>query len=192
MKKTVNFNEKLRVIRSSRKTLAMEITKDEEILVRAPYCTPDAEIQSFIADSAGWIEKHLQKVKDENKAASLDGKLTMEDIRALADKALVVIPERVACYAPKAGVTYGRITIRNQKSRWGSCSARGNLNFNCLLMLAPPEVIDYVVVHELCHRKEMNHSPAFWAEVEKILPDYRIRRQWLKEEGSRLIKRMLP
>ncbi|MDO4337235.1 MAG: M48 family metallopeptidase [Eubacteriales bacterium] len=190
MKNTENFNEKLRIVRSSRKTLAMEITKDAEILVRAPYLMPEAEIQRFIADSAEWIEKHLQKVKAENRAASLEGKLTMEEIRALADKALVLIPERVAYYAPKVGVTYGRITIRNQKSRWGSCSAKGNLNFNCLLMLAPPEVMDYVVVHELCHRKEMNHSRAFWAEVEKILPDYRIRRQWLKEEGGRLLRRM--
>ena len=72
----------------------------------------------------------------------------------------------------------------------GSCSGAGNLNFNCLLMLAPPEVRDYGVVHELCHRKEMNHSARFWKEVENILPDYRQRRAWLKENGGRLIARM--
>ena len=82
--------------------------------------------------------------------------------KKLASKALDYIPGRVKYYADIIGVTYGKITIRNQKTRWGSCSSKGNLNFNCLLMLMPPEVIDYVVVHELCHRKQMNHSKAFW------------------------------
>ena len=88
-------------------------------------------------------------------------KLTREKVIALAEEALKVIPERVEYFAKVIGVTYGKITVRNQKTRWGSCSSKGNLNFNCLLMLAPPEVLDYVVVHELCHRKQMNHSKAF-------------------------------
>ena len=100
------------------------------------------------------------------------------------------IPERVAHFAPLVGVTYGRITIRSQHTLWGSCSSKGNLNFNCLLMLTPPEVLDYVVVHELCHRKEMNHSVRFWAEVEHVLPDYEIRRKWLRENGTALISRL--
>ena len=85
------------------------------------------------------------------------------------------------------GVTYGKITIRHQKTRWGSCSGTGNLNFNCLLMLVPEQVLDYVVVHELCHRKEMNHSPRFWKEVEAIFPEYREARKWLKDHGGSLI-----
>jgi predicted metal-dependent hydrolase len=88
------------------------------------------------------------------------------------------------------GISYGRITVRSQHTRWGSCSAKGNLNFNCLLMLVPQEVLDYVVVHELCHRKELNHSARFWAQVERILPDYRIHRKWLKDHGSALIGRL--
>jgi predicted metal-dependent hydrolase len=108
----------------------------------------------------------------------------------LAQQAKAHLPKRVAYFAARIGVTYGRITIRNQTSRWGSCSDQGNLNFNCLLMLAPASVQDYVVVHELCHRKEMNHSARFWAEVEKIVPDYKVQRAWLKENGGALIARM--
>ena len=86
--------------------------------------------------------------------------------------------------------TYSRITIRSQKTRWGGCSAKGNLNFNCLLMLMPQEVRDYVVIHELCHRREMNHSAAFWTEVERYCPDYRLHRKWLKDNGAALIGRL--
>ena len=93
-----------------------------------------------------------------------------------------------AYFAPRIGVSYGRISIRHQKTKWGSCSSKGNLNFNCLLMLAPEEVRDYVVVHELCHRKQMNHSEVFWAEVERALPNYRDARKWLKTHGRELMQ----
>ena len=132
----------------------------------------------------------MQRIEERQRTLTPVEGLTMKDIRKLADQASVVIPKRVEYFAEKIPVTYGRITIRNQKTRWGSCSSKGNLNFNCLLMLAPPEVLDYVVVHELCHRKEMNHSERFWREVENILPDYRERKKWLKENGGRLIARM--
>ncbi|NLC43510.1 MAG: M48 family metallopeptidase, partial [Clostridiales bacterium] len=118
-------------------------------------------------------------------------KLTMEEIRELADKALKVIPGRVAHYAPIVGVDYGKITIRNQRTRWGSCSGKGNLNFNCLLMLTPPEIMDYVIVHELCHLLELNHSANFWNEVERVLPDYKVHKEWLKNNGGALIRRMI-
>lgn len=88
-------------------------------------------------------------------------------------------------FAERMGVSYGTVTVREQKTRWGSCSAKGNLNFNWKLVLMPPEILDYVVVHELAHRLQMNHSAAFWAEVGKILPDYRERRQWLKVNGQK-------
>ena len=110
---------------------------------------------------------------------------------SLADRAAKTIPQRAAYYAPLVGVTYGRITIRKQRSRWGSCSSKGNLSFNCLLMRAPPEVLDSVVVHELCHRREMNHSDLFYAEVLRVCPDYPARRAWLKENGDALLA-MLP
>ena len=88
------------------------------------------------------------------------------------------------------GVNYGQVSIRKQKTRWGSCSREGNLSFNCLLMMAPPEVLDYVVVHELSHRLEMNHSSRFWTQVEQVIPDYSKPRKWLNEHGGRLMLRM--
>ena len=97
---------------------------------------------------------------------------------------------RAAFFAPLVGVRYGRVSIRSQHSRWGSCSSLGNLNFNCLLLLAPEEVLDYVVVHELCHRLEMNHSPRFWAQVERVLPDYAAARTWLRQNGESLLARL--
>ena len=116
--------------------------------------------------------------------------LTEEELQELGRRAAEYIPGRVRHYAALLEVSPRKITIRSQRTRWGSCSAKGNLNFNCLLMLTPPEVMDYVVVHELCHRKEMNHSPRFWADVERILPDYKVRRKWLKDHGNSLIARM--
>ena len=113
--------------------------------------------------------------------------MTSDEIRRLAEKALIYIPERVRYYAPLVGVTYGRITIRNQRTRWGSCSSKGNLNFNCLLMLAPAKVIDSVVVHELCHLKEMNHSKKFYDEVLRVFPDYYTCHKWLKENGAKIM-----
>ena len=113
-----------------------------------------------------------------------------EEIEALADKALIVIPEKVKKYAPMVGVDYGRITIRSQRTRWGSCSSKGNLNFNCLLMLFPDEVVDYVVVHELCHRKHMNHSAAFYTEVERVFSEYQRCQKWLKENGELYLSRL--
>lgn len=184
---------KITVIRSNRKTAAIQVRRDLSVVMRVPLRMPQSEIDRILKDSTAWIEKHIAMAKQKaeaQKSQSVD-KLSDEEVRELADRAVQLIPERVAFFAEKLGVSYGRITIRNQKTRWGSCSSKGNLNFNCMLMLAPPKVLDYVVVHELCHRKEMNHSKAFWAEVEKVLPDYRIYVQWLKDEGERLIMRQL-
>lgn len=174
------------VIRSDRKTLSIQITHDGTVLIRAPQRLSEERIRSFVEEKQGWIQAHLSKIP----AAPPEEALTHAQLQALAQQALEVIPRRVAHFAPLVGVTYGRITIRNQRSRWGSCSGQGNLNFNCLLMLCPEEVLDYVVVHELCHRKEMNHSPRFWAEVERVLPGYRAQLGWLKTNGGALIARM--
>ena len=194
--KIIHWNgHAVRLIRSGRKTMALEITKDLEILVRAPWLMPEYQVLSFLRDRSDWLEDKMlvQKkrlLEQEKQRAAAPGPLTRADIQNLAEQAKQVLPERTSCFARLLGVTYGRITIRNQKTRWGSCSAKGNLNFNCLLMLTPPEIQDYVVVHELCHRLEMNHSPRFWNHVASILPDYKERRAWLKKYGSGIISRM--
>ncbi len=180
------------IMKSKRKTLAIEIKNDLRVIVRAPLFVSNIEIQRFVTEKSYWIEKTIEKVKAKNEQEKLNPvpKLTEEEIRALADKALDVIPKRVEYYAKIIGVEYGRITIRKQVSRWGSCSAKGNLNFNCLLMLCPKEVLDYVVIHELCHLKEMNHTQKFWTLVNRFCPKYEQYKRWLKEHGNELIGRL--
>ena len=175
------------IIRSRRRTMAAQI-KDGRLIVRAPLYATDAEISDFVRKHQRWIEKHIRKAQSLSNIVPL----TPDELRNLAQQAKTVIPQRVAAYAPRIGVDYGRITIRTQHSRWGSCSSKGNLNFNCLLMLTPPEVLDSVVVHELCHRKEMNHSPKFYAEVLRVCPDYQKCRNWLRENGPALMRRIAP
>ena len=182
-------NLQLNIVYSSRKSIALEL-KPDTLIVRAPKGMPRREINSFLESKRGWIEKHLSKMQECKEAMGNMDPFTMEEIQELADKALIVIPQKVKKYAPIVGVTYGRITIRNQRSRWGSCSSKGNLNFNCLLMLFPEEVIDYIVVHELCHRKQMNHSAAFYKEVERVFPEYRKCQEWLKENGGLYLSRL--
>ena len=177
------------IIRSNRKSIAAEI-KLNKLIIRAPMQATNEDINAFMLKHKSWIEQHLSKAQ-ERQQATAGKKLTMDEIQQLADKALEIIPERVKYYASLIGVTYGRITIRNQCSKWGSCSSKGNLNFNCLLMLAPPEVIDSVVVHELCHRKEMNHSDRFYAEVLRVFPDYYKWNKWLKDNGDILMSLMV-
>lgn len=179
----------IRIIRSKRKTLGLEIKANGQIVVRAPFGISKTDINKFITEHRRWIEKHMNKIRDDRVKSESVEKLTPEQIQELADRAADIIPRRVAHFAPLIGVTYGKITIKNQKTRWGSCSSKGNLNFNCLLMLAPPEVLDSVVVHELCHRKEMNHSEIFYAEVLRIFPDYYKWHGWLKENGNMLMNR---
>ena len=177
-----------KVIRSNRRTFGMQI-KDGELVIRAPYFASNREIERFIRNNYSWIEKQaLKKEKLEQEMEGIEP-LSKEELSALMKSAKKEIPPRAAYYAEKIGVTYGRISIRCQKTRWGSCSAKGDLNFNCLLMLAPQEALDSVIVHELCHRKEMNHSKRFYSEVLRVFPEYRKWNKWLKENGKVLMAR---
>ena len=180
-----------KVLRSRRRTISIEVNRDLEVIVRAPRWVAKRDIRYFVDEKEGWIRKTIARLERERELQKdqPDERLTQEELNDLVRKAREVIPKRVEYYAQLIGVTYGRITIRHQKTRWGSCSARGNLNFNCLLMLAPPEVLDAIVVHELCHRKEMNHSERFYCEVHRIYPDYDKWNRWLKDHGQQLQKK---
>lgn len=189
MKELPFENVNITVIRSDRKTLAIQL-KNGEIIARAPKRMKEKEIFAFIESKKSWIETHLATQQQRKEALAKVPPLTQEEINALAQKALEIIPQKVDFFAKQIGVPYNRITIRCQRTRWGSCSSQGNLNFNCLLMLLPDEIIDSVVVHELCHRKHMNHSKQFYAEIEKVFPNYPACHKWLNENGRFYLDRL--
>lgn len=166
------------IIRSRRRTLALQVTREGRVVVRAPLRYPADRIEAFVRQHEPWLQKKLSEQKERGSALPV---LSREEEYACREQARQVLGEKTAYYARRMGVTYGRISIRGQKTRWGSCSAKGNLNYNWKLMLCPEKVQNYVVVHELAHRREMNHSKAFYRIVEEILPDYRDSIRWLKE-----------
>ena len=177
-----------RLIRSRRRTTSITISPDAQVIVRAPIGKSVEEIDDFVRQKKKWILEKLALVQSRAHQEETLQAPTAEQILLLKQEAVQAIPPKVRQFARQLQVAYGRITIRDQKTRWGSCSSKGNLNFNCFLMRAPEEILDYVIVHELCHRKEMNHSAAFWALVGSILPDYRRRQAWLKKNGHLLMR----
>lgn len=181
------------LIRSARKTVAIQISAEGEVTVRAPRRCSSRVIDNIVAEKRDWILKKQNEIRgraiflqEQERQQPRISEAEQVRYRKLAGQ---VLARKVEYYARQMQVTFGRITVRDQKTRWGSCSAKGNLNFNWRLVLAPEEVLDYVVVHELAHRKEMNHSQRFWSQVENVMPDYRSRRLWLKENGDFLMSR---
>lgn len=179
------------LIRSDRKTMAIQIDIDGTITVRVPKRCSKKQIGNFVQEHRAWIvrkqEELKERAREKEKRRENMPEWNPEDYQRYRMTAGQVLQERTEHFARQMEVSFERISIRDQKTRWGSCSARGNLNFNWRLILAPSEVLDYVVVHELAHRREMNHSERFWKLVESVLPDYRERRKWLKENGDLLM-----
>ncbi len=214
------------IIRSRRKTLAIHVTREANVEVRAPLRLSKAAIESFVASKRDWIDKHLREMQLQNakkdayalgygcyailcgkqcpvidagvRSPSFDGSRFLLpsglDIGAIR-LALVevykktireVLLEKVRHYSAIMNVTPTAVRVNSAKTRWGSCSGRNSLNFSWRLALAPQEVIDYVVVHELAHIVEHNHSDKFWTVVAKVMPDYARRRQMLKHVQQRL------
>lgn len=178
------------IIKANRRTLSVQITNDCKILVRAPKNSSETYVKEFLKSKRNWILKNLDKIQNQNQKAQKDGILSFEELNLLKKKAKKIIPQRVEYYAKISGIDYKKIIIRCQNTRWGSCSSKGNLNFNCLLVLMPQEILDSVVIHELCHRRYMNHSKEFYAEIDKYFSNYKLCDKWLKENGLSYLKRL--
>ncbi|MBQ8199384.1 MAG: M48 family metallopeptidase [Lachnospiraceae bacterium] len=183
------------VIRSKRRSYGIVINEEGQVSVRIPLRGSVRTAETMVREKQDWIfekielQKQRKRIRSQQAALS-ESKYTPEQRAGLEKRyrqaAKEYIPKRADYYAQLLGVTYERIRIADQKTRWGSCSSKGTLSFNWKLMLAPPKVLDYVVVHELCHLIEMNHSPRFWKQVENVIPDYKEYRKWLKENGITL------
>ncbi|MBD5476295.1 MAG: M48 family metallopeptidase [Lachnospiraceae bacterium] len=178
------------LIRSNRRSFSISISPDGQITVRVPMRATQKEISHLLIEKRIWIVTKYLEVQEKQRNRPVS-ELTDTQRLALEKRYIAAakeyFPKRVAHFQQFTGGSYNRITIRDQKTRWGSCSARGTLSFNWRLMLAPPAILDYVVVHELCHLTHMNHSAAFWQKVESVYPDYRTARKWLKDHGQELV-----
>lgn len=180
------------IIKSNRRSIGFEVKPGGEINVRMPKNMPIKSVLPFVESKREWIyeaylnQKDKVNIKETREAEKSDPRLAYLE-QKYRKAAKQYIYERVEYYLPLTGGSYRTLRIGDQKTRWGSCSSNGTLSFSWRLMLAPPRVLDYVVIHELCHLTHMDHSPAFWAKVESIDPDYKEHRKWLKDNGNSLI-----
>ena len=166
------------LIRSSRRTMALEITRDCRVVVRAPMRISKRQIDEFVSGHADWIEAHMaiQQKRRENHPEP-----TAEEREEYIRRAKEELPPKVAKYSAVMGLYPTGITITGAEKRFGSCSAKNRICFSWRLMRYPEEAIDYVVVHELAHIRHKDHSKNFYACVEQVLPDWRERRKLLRE-----------
>ncbi len=173
------------LIRSRRKTISLSVSEDLRVIVRAPMKMPARDIESFIAKHSGWIDKQKCRIQAQSEGRR---SLSAEEIAALREKAKLHIPRRVSYFAEMMGLYPSCVKITSAATRWGSCSAKNSLNFSYRLMLLPDELIDYIIVHELAHIKEKNHSERFYAVVRTAMPDYKGRQTKLRTESRGLPK----
>ena len=167
------------LVRSKRKTLGIYIKPDGNVEVRAPLRCPLREIERFVQDKTAWIAEK-QAFMQQRQASCVN--LTPELEKECRKRAKAVLPSKVEHFASIMGVQPAAIRITGAMTRWGSCSSCGNVNFSWRLMLCDNELIDYVVVHELAHLREMNHSPRFWMIVQRVMPDYKRRQEKLRTQ----------
>lgn len=165
-----------KVIYSERKTVAISIENCEAV-VKAPIGTDEETIRKIVLKHSKWIEKHMEQQK---RKASMFKDLTEDDIKAIKKDAKRYFTAKTEYYAKIMGIDYGRITITSAQKRFGSCSSKGNISFSYRLMLYPEAAREYVIVHELAHRREMNHSKRFYDVIAKVMPDYKYRKRLLK------------
>ena len=169
--------EPYELIRSRRRTVALEITREGRLLVRAPRTLSQAQIDAFVARHAAWIARHLERQR--LRAAAAPPPPTPAEIEALKARARAELPPKIAFWSEKMGVAPTGFKVTAARTRYGSCSAKNSLCFSCFLMTAPEAAIELVVVHELCHIRVRNHGPQFYALLAQYLPDYRERKKLL-------------
>jgi predicted metal-dependent hydrolase len=165
------------VIRSRRRSAALEVTRDARVIVRVPMRFPQRSIDAFVAAHQDWLEAHLAQQRA--RLAAAPPPLTPADIAALKEKARSVLPARVAYFSRLTGLIPTGLKITSARTRYGSCSYQNSLCFSCFLMSCPDEAVDLVVVHELCHIRYKNHGKQFYALLGSILPDYKARKAML-------------
>ncbi len=170
--------------RQRSRSIRISVYQDGRCVVSAPSFLAENKIAKFVKTKLDWIVEKLKgfmpfKPIVKRKNSRVEFKKYKNTAHSLAK-------ERLSAFNKNYGFKIGKVTIRNQKSRWGSCSAKGNLNFNYKLVLLPKELSDYIIVHELCHLGQMNHSIKFWNLVAKVFPNFRDLRHELKKEGMNL------
>ena len=173
-----NGMETYELIRSGRKTLALEITRDCRVVVRAPRRLSRERIDDFVAKHAAWIARHLAEQR--RRAALAPPAPTKEELADLKAKARQMLLPKVAFWSERMGLRPAGVKITAARTRYGSCSGRNSLCFSCFLMNCPDAAMDLVVVHELCHIQVKNHGPDFYALLEQVLPDWRERKKLLR------------
>ena len=166
-----------KIIRSDRKSLAMEITDTAELLVRAPKKMPKAKIEEFVEKNSAWIESRTECVRAYIEAHPEPSEEQKNEYIAEAKRYL---PMRVEYYSALMGVEPKGITLTGAKKRFGSCSGRDRISFSWRIMAYPKELVDYVIVHELAHIKHHDHSRDFYSTIAEVMPDHKERREKLK------------
>ena len=166
-----------RLVRKNRKTVSMKLDSDGSVVVTAPLWVPRRRIDEFVEKHAAWVEKQRLRLRDR---VAREAALTPDRIAELKQRAKTELPPRIAAYATLLGVRPTGFKVTSAAKRFGSCSAKNSLCFSWRLMQYPSDAIDYVVVHELCHIRHHDHSPAFYAAVARVMPDYKRRENLLK------------
>ncbi len=157
------------------RTLRLTVHPDARVVVTAPHSFRLGIIERFILKHSDWISRNLERAKKRTVIP-----IRRADIFLLKQRALALASARCGHFAEVYGVTFKKISIRAQKTRWGSCTHSGNLSFNYKIAVLPPRIADYIIVHELCHRSEMNHSKRFWNLVAQTIPEHKTIRRELR------------
>lgn len=167
-------------VSSRARHLRITVRPGGAVVITRPRRVSEATAIAFLQSKKSWLLRATSKMKQ--VAPPISAAVRHQEYRARKERAAALVAERLAVLAPRYGFTYRRVVIRNQKTRWGSCSRRGTLSFNYRILDLSPALVDYLIVHELCHLKEMNHSARFWELVAREVPGYRADRRELRSQ----------